>query len=203
MSFSFFLCLSTYFLLKPRTNLNVNKPPKEDRIDQAIAHEFQITKDPKLGYVPRERLLVANRRTKELKQNTRRQMARNVEWVERGPNSVGGRTRALIFDKADPFGNTILAGSVAGGIWRGEFVFGAKPIWKNLTPQLDNLAIGCLFQDPDDPQIIYAGTGEGWFNADAVRGAGILKSVDGGQSWEIMPSTANAAFYHVQKNHSR
>ena len=30
---------------------------------------------------------------------------------------------------------------------------------------------------------MYAGTGEGWFNLDAVRGAGIFKSTDGGITW--------------------
>lgn len=36
---------------------------------------------------------------------------------------------------------------------------------------------------------MYAGTGEGWFNADAVRGNGIWKSTDGGGTWNRLAST--------------
>jgi len=43
---------------------------------------------------------------------------------------------------------------------------------------------------------MYAGTGEGWFNVDAVRGAGIFKSTDGGVTWAQLPSTAT--FEYVQ-----
>ena len=38
---------------------------------------------------------------------------------------------------------------------------------------------------------MYAATGEGWFNIDAVRGNGIFKSTDGGNSWSLLPSTVN------------
>ena len=41
-------------------------------------------------------------------------------WVERGPNNIGGRTRALMIDPNDPSGNTLWAGSVAGGLWKTE-----------------------------------------------------------------------------------
>ena len=43
---------------------------------------------------------------------------------------------------------------------------------------------------------MYAGTGEGWFNVDAVRGAGIFKSTDGGITWNQLASTAQ--FEYVQ-----
>ena len=35
--------------------------------------------------------------------------------------------------------------------------------------------------DPSNSNTIYAGTGEGFFNADGVRGAGIFKSTDAGR----------------------
>ncbi|PJF32829.1 MAG: hypothetical protein CUN57_03850, partial [Phototrophicales bacterium] len=37
-------------------------------------------------------------------------------WDELGPDNVGGRTRALLYDKNNP--NVIYAGAVSGGLWK-------------------------------------------------------------------------------------
>jgi len=39
--------------------------------------------------------------------------------------------------------------------------------------------------------VLYAGTGEGYFNGDAVRGNGIYKTTDGGTTWTQLASTNN------------
>src|SRR5438477_10345792 len=53
--------------------------------------------------------------------------------------------------------------------------------------------------DPTSSNVLYAGTGEGIFNIDAVRGAGIFKTADGGATWSQLPSTANGDFHYVNK----
>ena len=40
-------------------------------------------------------------------------------------------------------------------------------------------------------KIIYAGTGEGFFNLDGIEGSGIFKSTNKGNSWKQLKSTAN------------
>jgi len=45
-------------------------------------------------------------------------LANDLNWLERGPNNVGGRTRTIIVDPNDVTGKTIWAGSVAGGLWK-------------------------------------------------------------------------------------
>src|SRR5262249_49617110 len=40
--------------------------------------------------------------------------------------------------------------------------------------------------------IMYAGTGEGFGNVDALQGAGIFKSIDGGASWVLLPNASLA-----------
>jgi len=107
-------------------------------------------------------------------------------WVSRGPQNVGGRTRSLLINPSDP--NKLLAGSVSGGLWRS--LNGGKT-WKPVDDYLKSLAIGSLAYDPRNPMIVYAGTGEGQFNSDAIGGAGIFKSVDGGSAWSQLPSTAD------------
>jgi hypothetical protein len=44
-------------------------------------------------------------------------LSNDLAWQERGPNNVGGRTRALLVDPNDPTGETVWAGSVSGGLW--------------------------------------------------------------------------------------
>src|SRR5947207_3947727 len=45
------------------------------------------------------------------------------------------------------------------------------------------MAIGALAFDPNLPQIVYVGTGEGNFSGDSYYGLGILKSTDSGTTW--------------------
>jgi hypothetical protein len=111
-------------------------------------------------------------------------------WGERGPRNIGGRTRAMIIDKRDATGNTVFAASVSGGIFKTTNFLSDPPTWVPLDDKMLNLAVCALVQDDVNPNIMYAGTGEGWFNVDAVKGAGIFKSTNGGSTWNLLPSTS-------------
>ncbi|MBL7995665.1 hypothetical protein JNM05_09865, partial [bacterium] len=113
-----------------------------------------------------------------------------LSWVERGPANVGGRTRGLIVDPADITNSTWWAGSVGGGIWK---TTNKGSSWVNKTPDIPNLATTVLTMAQSNPDIIYAGTGEGFFNGDAIDGDGILKSTDHGETWSQLVSTAGVA----------
>ncbi len=120
-----------------------------------------------------------------------------LDWKERGPGNVGGRTRSLIVDPKDATGNTWFAGSVSGGVWR---TTDAGSTWTCITPDIPNLATGCMTVSLADPNVIYVGTGEGFYNVDAVMGAGIFKSTDNGATWLQLPSTKdNSYFYYVNR----
>jgi len=115
-------------------------------------------------------------------------------WTSVGPGNVGGRTRALVIQANSP--NIMYAGGVAGGVWKST---NAGASW---TPQGDlfaNMAVCSLVMDPTNPQVLYAGTGEGFFNADSVRGAGIFKTSDGGATWTQLASTISSDFYYINK----
>lgn len=113
-------------------------------------------------------------------------------WTPLGPGNVGGRTRALLIHPKNP--DTMFAGAASGGVWR--TTDGGKS-WVPLTDLLLNLAVNALAFDPGNPDIIYAGTGEGFFNADATRGAGIFRSIDGGNTWRRLDGTSGPDFYFV------
>ena len=116
-------------------------------------------------------------------------------WDRLGPGNVGGRIRALLINPTNP--SIMYAGGVAGGVWKSTDAGGT---WTPLGDAFANLAIASLAFDPANPNVIYAGTGEGVFNLDAVRGLGIFKSTDAGETWTHLPNTAvagDAAFRYV------
>jgi PKD repeat protein len=122
-----------------------------------------------------------------------------VNWVERGPKNVGGRTRAILVDPNDVTKKTVWAGSVGGGLWKTTDITAASPVW---TPQDDlfpNLAVTTICANPANTQIMYFGTGEGYSNADAIRGFGIWKTTNGGLTWAQLPSTTGANYYYVNR----
>src|SRR5258706_1938155 len=99
-------------------------------------------------------------------------------WQPLGPGNIGGRTRAFLIDSANP--NIMYSAGVAGGVWKST---DAGDSWHPIGDLLPSLAVSTLAMSPADHNVLYAGTGEGFFNYDAVRGAGIFKSSDGGVTW--------------------
>ncbi|HXU47333.1 MAG TPA: hypothetical protein VN783_17540 [Thermoanaerobaculia bacterium] len=113
-------------------------------------------------------------------------------WTPLGPGNIGGRTRSLLIDPRRP--QTFYAAGVAGGVWKSV---NAGANWAPVGDLLPNLAVTSLVFDPTDSRTLYAGTGEGFFNFDAVRGAGILKSTDAGATWTRLAATNNPNFHFV------
>lgn len=110
-------------------------------------------------------------------------------WIERGPSNIGGRTRSLVIDPANS--NHMLAGAVGGGVWRST---NGGTGWTAVDDRLGNLAVCSLALVPGTPNVIYAGTGEGFYNGDAILGRGIYKSTDGGTSFQSLASTATWSY---------
>lgn len=106
-------------------------------------------------------------------------------WTPLGPrpiNSSGrsnsGRLNSIAIHPADP--NIIYVGGAQGGVWK---TANGGTSWTPLTDAQCSLAMGSIALDPANPEIIYAGTGEQNFSGDSYYGCGVLKSVNGGQTW--------------------
>ena len=115
-------------------------------------------------------------------------------FTERGPGNVPGRTRGLIVDPGDVTHKTWFAGGVGGGIWKTN---DAGQSWINKTPDVPNLAISWLVMSESNHSIIYAGTGEGYEGALGIKGSGIYKSIDMGESWSLLASTTLNDDFHM------
>ena len=183
---------------------------ENDMYDQAAAaeqFEFERTKDPALGYVPKERLFSAYQYTEFSKQLAMRSRTTSASWVERGPTAdvvgtgngntrdgvnpvAAGRMRAVWVDLTDATGNTVWVGSVAGGLWKTTNFKTAPCTWTPVNDFFTNLSITGICQDPVNKNIVYFCTGEAFFNFDAVRGVGVFKSTDFGATWSALGSTS-------------
>jgi len=110
-------------------------------------------------------------------------------YIPAGPNNIGGRTRALLYDKR--FNNTsnrvIIAGCVSGGILRSS---DGGLNWTRVSPENDIHAFTALAQDPRTgfENTWYAGGGEPYSSSTDAPGApylghGVWKSSDNGITW--------------------
>ena len=100
-----------------------------------------------------------------------------LRWRMIGPYR-GGRTVAAAGIPAQP--NVFYVAANDGGIWKTDD-FGRT--WKPLFDDQPTGSIGALAIAPSDPNIIYAGSGEGLQRPDLSVGDGIYKSTDGGKTW--------------------
>ncbi len=119
-------------------------------------------------------------------------------WTPLGPGNIGGRTRVVKFHPAVP--TTIFAAGVSGGIWKSE---DNGTTWGPTGDGLTNIAVNSLLIDPARPDVMYAGTGEGYFREEVrgtglpLRGSGIYVTTDGARSWQQLPATSTPDFHWV------
>ncbi|HYC91714.1 MAG TPA: hypothetical protein VEO54_21020 [Thermoanaerobaculia bacterium] len=120
------------------------------------------------------------------------------KWQFLGPGNIGGRTRVLVIDPADP--RVIYTGGVSGGLWK---TLNAGGEWFPIGDDLANIAINSLVMHPTDRNTLYAGTGEGYFREVQrgtglpLRGDGIFVTHDAGETWTRLPATDSDDFHYV------
>ncbi|MGD9689300.1 MAG: hypothetical protein AB7K52_08180 [Phycisphaerales bacterium] len=100
---------------------------------------------------------------------------------------ASGRVADVAPSASDP--NVIYIATAGGGVWK-TTDGGAN--WTPLTDHLPAPAIGAIALDPSNEQIVYAGSGEIAFANHALYGLGLYKSLDGGQTWQVLASSTFA-----------
>ncbi len=188
--------------LQPLTEKEI---PKQIGIEEAIKLEFERTKNPLTGVVPIDGRTKALEQTLKIQKqffgdnnkientsNFRTTDLSKARWLERGPGNFGGRTRAILIDLNDASRNTLFVGGSTGGIFKNTNIKDVNSKWSRINDWMSNLSIGALAQDPRNPKIMYAGTGDG--DGGDVAGSGIFKSMDRGNTWQQLSSTNNTLF---------
>ncbi len=183
----------------PRSPVLDPRPIPEDAAGEAeryYAAKRTGTDDPQRAYALARAQM---RRMQRLAPETNANEADNsLQWKPLGPGNIGGRTRTLVIDRADP--DVMYAGGVSGGVWKTTDAGGR---WEPIGDEMANLAVNSLVMDPHDHAVLYAGTGEGYFREEVrgtglpLRGNGIFVTRDGGVSWQQLPSTTTPDFQFV------
>lgn len=102
-------------------------------------------------------------------------------WNFVGPTGApqGGGAGRLNFVRVDPTNsNIIYVGAPAGGLWKS---IDAGTTWTCLTDYLPIIGCSDLVIDPLNPQVLYLGTGDS--DGGDMPSLGVLKSTDGGVTW--------------------
>ncbi len=143
------------------------------------------------GEIPEDALMIAKAQRDRLVSPARGMAISAWEWL--GPGNIGGRTRAVVIDHANP--SVMYAGGVSGGVWK---TLNGGASWAPLNDFLASIQIGSLAMDPNDSQTIWIGTGEGVIGG-SPRGDGVFVSNDGGATFSQLSSTTGNAFDYVNR----
>jgi hypothetical protein len=132
-------------------------------------------------------------------------------WQPLGPTAVTsanyglvtGRIAALALDPSDTTGNHLYVGTTGGGVWVSQNAGASTTSSITFTPLTDSLgvlsgaadssiSIGALTVQPGGTGVILAGTGDPNDVLDSYYGAGILRSADGGNTWNLISATVDS-----------
>ena len=104
---------------------------------------------------------------------------RQLHWRFIGPE--GNRFSAVAGVPGDP--RVYYAGAASGGIYK---TIDGGVHWRPIFDDQPVQSIGSIAVANSDPNIVWAGTGEGKIRSHISVGQGIYKSMDGGKTWTLM-----------------
>ncbi len=210
-----------FMLMNGRRNLALServaasRSEEKERSPLGLEELSQTFIDPATGMIPpgiRSRELeYARTLPKRAQALSKSSNASLFNWASAGPNNRAGRTRGLVVDVNDP--NNIIAGGVSSGVWKST---DGGASWSLKTAPGVSFAVTTIAQDPRAGQTNtwYFAGGEfrgGTTSSDRgfwapYMGAGIFKSIDNGETWQLLPSTKdsdptifNSAFDYVHR----
>lgn len=106
---------------------------------------------------------------------------KNMKPRNIGPSGMSGRITSIDVVLKDP--NIIYLGAASGGVWKTE---NSGNSWTPLFEDQPIMNIGSIAIQQSNPNIVWAGTGEGNPRNSLNIGEGIYKTLDGGKTWKLM-----------------
>ncbi|MCW5899837.1 MAG: glycosyl hydrolase [Flavobacteriales bacterium] len=95
-----------------------------------------------------------------------------------GPAFMSGRIADIAIHPQKASTWYVAVGS--GGVWKTE---NAGTTWTPIFDGQTSYSIGCITLDPQNPEVLWVGTGENVGGRHVAYGDGIYRSMDGGKSW--------------------
>ena len=106
---------------------------------------------------------------------------KGLELRSIGPAVTSGRVSDIAVVPGNPAMYYVAAAS--GGVWK---TVNSGVTWTPIFDSEGSYSIGCLALDPNDPAVIWVGTGESNSQRSVSYGDGVYKSEDGGKTWQNM-----------------
>ncbi|HVF50849.1 MAG TPA: hypothetical protein VNA19_12225 [Pyrinomonadaceae bacterium] len=104
-----------------------------------------------------------------------------LEWRNIGPANMGGRTADVEGVAGDP--NVVYVATASGGLWK---TTNGGVSWRPVFDRQSTISIGDIALEPDNPDVVWVGTGESNVRNSVSFGDGVYKSNDGGRTWQHM-----------------
>ena len=184
LSISFALIFSlNHFKYTDLKNIN---NPNETNNEKLYPYEWSYLKKtwPYLDADPRayiDAIEQAHNLQRETAQNSINNTLNSVSWEFIGPVNVGGRVVDIEFNPSDP--NIVYAGFATGGVFKSTDMGSS---WFPVFDSLAVLTIGDIAIDPQNPGVVYVGTGEANGGHNNFPGGGIFKSTNAGTTWQFL-----------------
>jgi photosystem II stability/assembly factor-like uncharacterized protein len=109
------------------------------------------------------------------------EVAKGLELRGIGPAVMGGRIADIAVSPANSSTWYVAAGS--GGVWK---TVNSGITWTPIFDQQSSYSIGTVALDPQNPEVVWVGTGENVSGRHVGWGDGVYKSMDGGATWKQM-----------------
>jgi len=165
----------------------LNKPTEEENESYVLYKRWENFVEPRV--YPSGDLNVINEGNKEIEKlisssQQRSMMQADGNWQPLGatvvPSNGGGAGRLNTIRFHPTNQNIIYAGAPAGGLWKST---NAGASWTTATDNLPSLGVNDVAVDPNNSNIMYIATGDD--DAGDTYSVGILKSTDGGITWQM------------------
>ncbi len=98
-----------------------------------------------------------------------------------GPGFKSGRIADIAVNEKNPFEYYVAVAS--GGVWKTQ---NAGNTYRPIFDNQGSYSIGCVTISPNNPHIVWVGTGENNNQRSVAYGDGVYKSLDGGKTWKNM-----------------
>ena len=138
----------------PRIETSENSKNKAQSWAGAAAYYHMLKADPATGLIDESARLAADQEAQLRMANINhlyKTSTLGLNWNELGPDDVGGRVRAICFDRTKQ--GVIYAGGVSGGIFK-SINGGAS--WAPINDQLNSMIITCMSQDVTNNTIYFS-----------------------------------------------
>ncbi|MFQ3611790.1 MAG: glycosyl hydrolase [Fimbriimonadales bacterium] len=109
------------------------------------------------------------------------ELFKNLRWRNIGPANMGGRITDVEGIPGNP--RTVYVATATSGLWK-TTTMGIR--WEPLFDDQETQTIGDIALDPQNPEVIWVGTGEANLRNSISIGCGVYRSNDGGKTWQYL-----------------